>query len=128
MAEIIQCWRCGEVLKNLILPLSRREECAECGAEQHVCRLCKHDRPGLSYGCHEDLAEELSDKESANFCDYFKPNPNAYRPKTQSKQAQAEAELAALFSSSVTNTPSTDAAQSKKDQSLSELEKLFGNP
>jgi len=129
MTKVIYCWRCGESLKNLILPLSRREECAECGAEQHVCKLCKNNDPRRSSGCNEDLAEDILDKESANFCDYFAPSSDAYQQKGRHKLAKAESELAELFDNESSNiTPNkAPTSQTKKDNALSELEDLFGN-
>lgn len=97
MTEILVCWQCGELLTNLILPLSRREVCNQCHAEQHVCKLCQEYNVNISGACEEDRAEEVRDKERANFCDYFSPNPQAYSPDDLSKQAAAEAELAGLF-------------------------------
>ena len=132
MASTINCWQCGSRLTGLILPLSRREECANCGAEQHVCKLCKHFNPAISDSCEEDLAEDVRDKESANFCDYFSVNPNAYQPKKQTKQEQAEHDLACLFgdSTSEEKAPTDERLKTVNNnkKALSALEKLFSNP
>lgn len=131
MSSEINCWKCGNPLVGLILPLSRREVCDSCGADQHVCKLCKEYNPTVSRSCEEDRAEDVTDKESANFCDYFSPNPQAYKPKSNSKRRQAEDELARLFgaendegrgTNKVDNSP-----QSKSEKALSDLEDLFGN-
>ena len=130
MSKTINCWRCGKELGGLILPMSRREECAYCGAEQHVCKLCVHYNPNISDCCDEDLAERVNDKERANFCDYFSPNPDAYEPGKPSERKQAEEELAALFGEKATD--SSEVAKepldpvSRKEQALSDLEDLFG--
>ena len=42
-------------------------------------------------------AEEVKDKLRANFCDYFRPTPSAYRPDGTSAADRAKAELEALF-------------------------------
>lgn len=94
MGEQIVCWHCGETLKDLILPMSRREECVHCGADQHVCKLCT-EFDGRH--CTEQRAEPPTDKEKANFCDYFKPRSNAYGGGYQDKSQAAKARLAALF-------------------------------
>jgi hypothetical protein len=47
--------------------------------------------------CRETVAEEVKDKIAANFCDYFRPTPTAYRPGDLSAADKARAELEALF-------------------------------
>lgn len=130
MSFVIKCWKCGNPLAGLILPLSRREECENCGADQHVCRLCKEYNPIISRRCEEDRAEDVTDKESANFCDYFSPDPDAYQAKNSSKRTKAEEELAKLFGDSVPEEGGTDKTdnvpQSKSEKALSDLEALFG--
>jgi len=39
----------------------------------------------------------VKDKQAANFCDYFRPTPSAYRPEALSAADKAKAELEALF-------------------------------
>lgn len=94
MTEEYQCWQCGQALKGLILPLSRREECGQCGADQHVCKMCVHFDGRY---CTEQRADPPNDKEKANFCDYFAPKANAYSGGYVDKSAAAKAKLAALF-------------------------------
>jgi hypothetical protein len=43
------------------------------------------------------VADEVKDKERANFCGYFKPNPRAYVPADSSGANKARSELDALF-------------------------------
>ena len=43
------------------------------------------------------IAEEVKDKQAANFCDSFRPTPAAYRPEAVSAADKARAELEALF-------------------------------
>ena len=72
MADLC-CWNCGTALTTLVLPVSRRADCPECRAEQHCCRMCSlfdRDRPEQ---CREDRAEPPTNKEVANFCDWFRP-------------------------------------------------------
>jgi hypothetical protein len=72
------CWKCGAPLDEVPLPLSRQAECPACRAWLHVCRLCEFYDPRLTSKCREERAEEVRDREVANFCDYFKPRPDAY--------------------------------------------------
>lgn len=92
------CWRCGATLEDLILPVSRREECRACRAEIHACRMCVNWDPKVSDQCREDRAEPPSDKTTANFCDYFKPDPEAYQGSGHGESDQ-RSELEALFGS-----------------------------
>ena len=124
------CWRCGEALVDIPLPLSRRSECRACGAELHVCRLCENYDPKLAGSCQEDRAEEVSDKERANFCDYFSPQPDAYHPRDDSEKLLARAQLEALFGDNPSRddaaTPRQTNSRSATDTAREELEKLFG--
>jgi hypothetical protein len=62
-----------------------------------VCRLCSFFDPTVSQACREPVADEVKDKERANFCGYFQPRPNAYMASDRDQEARAQAELAALF-------------------------------
>lgn len=101
MSGEIVCWKCGDPLKGLILPMSRREECSSCGADQHVCKMCEHFQDKGRGDCTEERAELVSDREKANFCDYFKPVPDAYAGGFKDKSVEAKAKLAALFGDEV---------------------------
>jgi hypothetical protein len=91
------CWKCGASLADLTLPLRRLEECRTCHAELHVCKLCEWYSVSVAKHCREPIAEEVKDKERANFCDYFKPRPAAYSKTDGSAAERARAELEKLF-------------------------------
>jgi len=74
----LECWKCGASLAGFPLPLSRLTECPKCRAYQHVCRLCVHYAPGRPRACTEQDAEEVNDKEHANFCGWFEPRAKAH--------------------------------------------------
>src|SRR5512134_2407789 len=97
MSHALRCWKCGASLAELTLPLRRLEECRACGAEQHVCRMCEFYDTRVAKSCREPIAEEVKDKQRANFCDYFRPSEAAYLPDDASAAAKAKAELDALF-------------------------------
>jgi len=92
-----RCWQCGHPLEGLILPVSRREACRDCQAEIHVCRQCRHYHARVAGQCREERAEDVSDKQRANFCDYFAFRPDAWEPVDDSAEARARADLEALF-------------------------------
>lgn len=118
------CWKCGASLEDLTLPLRRLEECRQCHAELHVCKLCEWYSTSVAKHCREPIAEEVKDKERANFCDYFKPRDNAYSTKNTDAAAKAQAELDSLFGGGKKGDapPEPSAA----DKARAELEALFG--
>ena len=97
MADALRCYRCGESLAELSLPLRRLEECPKCRAQLHACRMCTRFAPRKPKGCIEDDAPEVRDKQAANFCDYFKPNAGAYNPAERQAQDAAKSALDSLF-------------------------------
>ncbi len=125
----MQCWKCGTELKNLLLPFSRYEECSTCKADLHVCIACRHYDPNVSDACKEDRADFVLDKDKANFCDYFKPNPKAYIGSDDSEAKAARAKLAELFGEEVSAEEEKQEAspQSESDKALAELKRLFGD-
>lgn len=93
----LRCWKCGASLADCSLPLRRLEECRACHAELHVCRMCEFYDTSKAKHCREPVADEVKDKMSANFCDYFRPTPGAYRPEATSEADRARTALDALF-------------------------------
>ncbi len=120
MTELV-CWKCGHSLAALSLPLRRLDECKQCGAELHVCKLCEFYNTSVAKHCREPIAEEVKDKERANFCDYFKPRPGVYSTAGAAAAAQAKADLDALFGGAKPAGAEPSAAEKAK----AELEALF---
>ena len=115
------CWKCGESLADFTLPLRRLEECRKCAAELHVCKLCEWYSISVAKHCREPIAEEVKDKERANFCDYFKPRPDAHVAKDVAASSKARADLDALFGGGAKSVAEPSAA----DRAKAELDKLF---
>lgn len=97
MSSVLACYRCGALLSGLSLPLSRRDQCPDCGVDLHVCRMCRHYAAGVPRQCREDGAEDVAEKERANFCDWFVPSARAFEPGRKAEADAASAALAALF-------------------------------
>jgi len=97
MSDNLACYRCGESIAALSLPLSRRDQCPACSADLHVCKMCRHFDPRVPRQCREDGAEDVAEKERPNFCDWFVPSPGAYDPARKSEDDAARDALAALF-------------------------------
>lgn len=122
------CWKCGTKLKNMLLPFSRYEECTTCKADLHVCLSCRYFDPLISDACREDRAEFVLDKDKANFCDYFKVNPHAYKRKDMSEAQLAKRKLAELFGASGEEAETEiSTPQSEAEKALAELKRLFGD-
>lgn len=122
MTDVLSCWRCGASLAELSLPLSRLEECPDCSNYLHVCRMCRYFDPTVAKSCREDDAEEVKDKERANFCDYFKPRAGAYDAALGEVEQRARGQLDELFGDAAEQG---DAAAT--DESLQAAESLFGD-
>ena len=119
MSHFVTCFRCGASLAHLSLPLSRQDSCRECGADLHVCRMCRHYDPAAVDQCSEDDAERVRDKELANFCDWFEATEGAFDEAARQKHEAAQAELDALFGGDA------DAASGTDDPGLTAAENLF---
>ena len=97
MAHNVRCYRCGESLAALSLPLSRQDECPSCRNYLHVCRMCVHFDPRVPRQCREDGADEVKDKDKLNFCDWFRASESAFDPDRKQDEDAARAALEALF-------------------------------
>ncbi|MEM9401630.1 MAG: hypothetical protein AAGA44_03960 [Pseudomonadota bacterium] len=118
MTDTLLCYRCGESLAALSLPLSRRDTCPSCSISLHVCHMCRAYDPTVSDQCREDDAEHVRDKATANFCDWFVPSAGVFDAAGKQAADAASAQLDALFGGpAVTDSSSDDA--------LSDAEALF---
>jgi hypothetical protein len=119
------CWKCGTSLEAMSLPLLRLDECPQCHAELHVCKLCEWYSVAVAKHCRETVAEEVKDKERANFCDYFKPKQDAYSAVSLDAASKAKMDLEALFASGGPKLPEV-AQPSAAEKARTELEAMFG--
>ena len=99
MAGQLVCWKCGASLEDMPKPLARLAECPACNADLYVCRLCEFFDTRVARQCRETVADEVKEKERANFCDYFQPRPDAWQPHDTTDAEKAKSELDALFGS-----------------------------
>ncbi len=127
MSDSLVCWKCGASLEDLLIPFSRREECPACHTDLHVCRMCEFYDTSVAKSCREPVADEVRDKERANFCGYFKAIPDAYRPGDSGEADEAKAKLAALFGDDEAAKDATaSGSKSEADAAREKLEQLFG--
>ncbi|NLK45368.1 MAG: hypothetical protein GX297_01755 [Treponema sp.] len=81
------CWKCGteNIVENSI---SRSAVCSNCNADLRCCKNCSFYSPGAHYDCRETIEELVSDKERANFCDYFDYNKIPIEKNNTQKKAE----------------------------------------
>ena len=106
----IACYRCGASLASLSMPLSRQDACPSCSVHLHVCKMCDFFDKMVPGQCREDDAEEVYEKERANFCEWFKPAENAFDALRAAADHQSRDDLAALFGKDEPQTPTNDEA------------------
>jgi hypothetical protein len=70
--------------------------------------MCRFFDPAVPKQCREDDAEEVADKDKVNFCEWFKPSPEAFDPVRARRASRAEAELTALFGGDETESAAGD--------------------
>jgi hypothetical protein len=118
------CWRCGASLKDTPKPLVRLAQCKACGADLHVCRLCKFYNPNHFEKCDHELAEPAREVDVANFCHYFRPKSDAYNPQEKSRADEAMAQLKALFGETDSGTAQTDPSLDNKPDTKTAKDKF----
>jgi hypothetical protein len=94
----MRCHHCGfevEVKEKI----GRQEPCPKCGSYLHCCLNCRFYDEAAYHQCREPEAEWVSDKASANFCDYFEPGDSG-KTKSSSKADEARKKLDDLFKKS----------------------------
>lgn len=63
------CWKCGKEIS--LEKVTRMTECPLCGCDLHSCKGCKYYDNSSHYECWENVDSPVTDKERANFCEYF---------------------------------------------------------
>ena len=122
MERTLTCWKCGGPLADVAVPFARVAECPRCRADLHVCRMCAFFDPGVRRGCKEPVADDVSDRERANFCGYFTPAAGMGPGAEDRTSRAARAELDGLFGL----TPSSAASPGDADEARRRLDALFG--
>lgn len=136
MGVSLNCWKCGFGLDDMPMPLRRRDECPACSADLHVCKMCEFYDTSVAKSCREPVAEEVTDKERANFCDYFRGRPGAGGGGPGGEAEAARSQLDALFgiegeSERSTSTPDAESLIERKraeaEEARKKLDALFGD-
>ncbi|MEZ5445616.1 MAG: hypothetical protein R3F45_07550 [Gammaproteobacteria bacterium] len=116
----VLCWRCGHPYAEDTRNVPRAAECAACHADLHVCRMCEFYDTRVARSCRETIAEEVKDKERANFCGYFRIAGG--RGPAASDAGAARAQLEGLFGMG----PAQSGGPGSPDAARDALEELFG--
>lgn len=122
--DSIACYYCGSSIRAE--RPGRLDECANCGKYLHACRMCSfYDPKETSKQCREDDAEQVNDKQAANFCDYFRLRAGAFDAAAKRANDAARSQLDALFTDSPA-APSTAQDETNHETSLlQDAEALF---
>ena len=83
--------------------------------------MCRFYDPNSIDQCTQEDAEEVREKERANFCDYYKPRPGAYQTSDTSQSDAARDELNALFGDSRGDKSPTAESSGSTRQELDDL-------
>ena len=89
------CHRCGGVIPGNAF--GRSDRCPACGADARCCRNCVFEEPSYRSECKETQAEPVRDRESANYCDFFRPRQGLAPAKPKPRQAGGKTAFDALF-------------------------------
>lgn len=128
MSHNFSCWKCGTSLAALSLPFNRVDECRQCKAALHACKLCEFYDVTVAKQCREPIAEEVRDKERVNFCDYFTPRVIVHSSSAQDEARRAQAQLDQLFGAGAQPAgTASSAASDAADEARKKLEALFGS-
>ena len=66
----MKCYRCeGQVSTDG--SVTRSDTCTSCGAYLHCCKNCAFYDKGAHNRCREPQSEWVTDREGANFCEFF---------------------------------------------------------
>ena len=95
------CHRCGTELK-LHSPPARTDGCPKCYSDLKCCLNCRLHDPGANNQCREPQAEWQTEKEKANFCEFFefRETSSLSSPGMGGRPDDARAALDALFKKS----------------------------
>ncbi len=91
------CHHCGSQFPEG-MAVFRTSECPSYAYYIRVCRNCTHFAPGSHWDCRETVSDQVTDKERANFCDWFKLSTvSGDRSDAQKKVEQARRGFSSLF-------------------------------
>ena len=85
------CFQCGQAIAAEQRVL-REDECPHCSSDLRCCRNCLFYDPAVSHQCREPQADWVTEKDKANFCEFF-VFADATGPMAARRDAQSAREL-----------------------------------
>jgi hypothetical protein len=90
---MIACHHCGRELQFLG-KIGRTDGCPFCHSDLKCCLNCRLHDPGANNQCLEPQAEWVTDKDKANFCEFFEFRVTSSLSQPGAAGAQSEANRA----------------------------------
>jgi hypothetical protein len=87
------CHHCGREL-SVLAKIGRTEGCPFCHSDLKCCLNCRLHDPGANNQCLEPQTEWVTDKDKANFCEFFEFRATSPLSQPGAGGAQSEANRA----------------------------------
>jgi len=82
---------------SAVTEVYRSSKCPKCGNDLKICKNCRFYVPSAHFECHETISERVADKDSANFCDFFRFDATKGPAADVSKKKAAQDAFGSLF-------------------------------
>lgn len=92
----MHCYKCGKALQ-IDSPVGRRDLCPHCESDLRCCLNCALHDPSYAGACREPQAERTTDKDRANFCDFFVFRMQSKASEQETRGDEAKKKLESLF-------------------------------
>jgi hypothetical protein len=70
---MLKCYKCEcDIKVDNNINIHRSETCEKCYTDIRVCKMCTFHDVSSYNECREPSANRITDKEKANFCDFFR--------------------------------------------------------
>ena len=90
------CHYCNKEL-NIHEKVTRQDACPHCGSDLHCCIHCKFYDENAHNKCNEPQSEWISDREKANFCEFFSFRDKDGKNSVSDEVKRAKVKLEELF-------------------------------
>lgn len=77
--------------------LTSRDDCPHCRISLHCCLNCRFYDINRPNQCAEPQAERVTNKDRANYCNYFEPAPETGNSARESAQEKSRKQFDDLF-------------------------------
>ncbi len=77
--------------------LGFRADCEHCRHDAHVCKNCDFYDPKIYNECRETAADRVTEKDKANYCEFFIPTTKGEQGTVANPVDEAKRKLEELF-------------------------------